>query len=318
MVQLIWRQHRNELFFYGGLLLLWCVFCLILGNQMHAAMLTLQQHGCTAASTDDICTNLQIDYIDQFHHFLSIMPLILQLVPVFVGMLLGAPLIAREFEQRTHLFLWAQSITRRRWAIGKVGVIVIFCVLAAALYSALFVWCVSQGYQVNGNILSQGNPYTQYDLTGIVPLGYIAFALAVGIATGVIFRRTIVAMPIVLLSYPIVRTIVAYFRYSWVTPATYTYLDNGSLPSWVANGHPVGGGYMDAHGAIVTNDTVSNACSTSDNFANCLQTHGWMNYEKVIPPSDFWMIQGVETAVFGLLAIGLLMFAIWHITRQSV
>jgi hypothetical protein len=319
MIQLLWRQHRGEFVFYGGLLLLWCVFALVVGNQMNAAMLAFQHQGCDTNNAGQACSGLLGDYIDRFHRILTAMSLVLQITPVFAGMLIGAPLIAREFEQRTHLFVWVQSITRRRWAISKIGATLIFFLLAATVYSAIFAWCVSQGYQINGNILAQGNPYTQYDITGIVPLVYIAFALAAGIAAGTIFRRTIVAMVVVLFGYPIMRTVIASFRYSWVTPATYTYLSYGTaLPAWVTDGRFMGSGYVDVHGALVSPDTVTTTCGPSASFAaDCLQSHGWMNFIKVIPASDFWMIQGAEAALFGLLALGLLTLAVWQIVRRG-
>ena len=44
-----------------------------------------------------------------------------------IGALIGAPLVAREIEQRTQLVSWTQSVSRRRWYVMKVTV------LAAAL-----------------------------------------------------------------------------------------------------------------------------------------------------------------------------------------
>jgi hypothetical protein len=36
-----------------------------------------------------------------------------------IGALIGAPLVAREVEQRIHLAAWTQSVSRRRWYITK-------------------------------------------------------------------------------------------------------------------------------------------------------------------------------------------------------
>ena len=44
-----------------------------------------------------------------------------------IGAMIGAPLVAREIEQRTQLAAWTQSVSRRRWYITKIGA------LAAAL-----------------------------------------------------------------------------------------------------------------------------------------------------------------------------------------
>ncbi len=52
------------------------------------------------------------------------------------------------------------------------------------------------------------------------------------------------------------------------------------------------------HGTVVASDVVNAACAARDNFANCTQALGWMDFLKVIPASEIWMIQGVETALF--------------------
>jgi len=41
------------------------------------------------------------------------------LLPGVVGVFAAAPLLPREFEQRTHALAWTQSITRRRWLVAK-------------------------------------------------------------------------------------------------------------------------------------------------------------------------------------------------------
>ena len=47
-----------------------------------------------------------------------------------IGAMIGAPLVGREIEQRTHLAAWTQSVSRRRWYTTK------FTALATALIVA--------------------------------------------------------------------------------------------------------------------------------------------------------------------------------------
>src|SRR5215467_2497415 len=42
-------------------------------------------------------------------------------VPLVLGILCGAPLVAHEFETGTNQFAWTQTITRRRWLAVKAG-----------------------------------------------------------------------------------------------------------------------------------------------------------------------------------------------------
>jgi hypothetical protein len=43
------------------------------------------------------------------------------LLPVVLGVLVGGPLLAREFEQGTHRLAWTQSVTRGRWLAARLA-----------------------------------------------------------------------------------------------------------------------------------------------------------------------------------------------------
>ena len=55
---------------------------------------------------------------------------LVQLVPGLIGVLLAAPFIL-ELETGTYRLAWTQSITRRRWLAGKLGLTVAAALLAA-------------------------------------------------------------------------------------------------------------------------------------------------------------------------------------------
>ena len=48
-----------------------------------------------------------------------------------IGAMIGAPLVAREVEQRTQLAAWTQSVSRRRWYITKIAVLTAALAVAA-------------------------------------------------------------------------------------------------------------------------------------------------------------------------------------------
>jgi MFS family permease len=56
-------------------------------------------------------------------------------LPLLLGAPVGAPLVAREVEQRTHLLVWTQSITRMRWLSVKLTL-----VLGAGLLAGLLIF----------------------------------------------------------------------------------------------------------------------------------------------------------------------------------
>ena len=107
-----------------------------------------------------------------------------------IGALTGAPLGAREVEQRTHLAAWTQSVSRRRWYITKI----------AALGTALAVAGLAAG---------TANAWLQHQLTAgdttssrwswfvsihLAPAGEAALAFALGVAFGALLRRTLPAI----------------------------------------------------------------------------------------------------------------------------
>jgi hypothetical protein len=114
-----------------------------------------------------------------------------------IGALVGAPLIAREVEQRTQLVAWTQSVSRRRWYTTKVttlaaGLAVVGLaagvandrlqrpLTAGGLTSSRWIWFFSIDLALTGEIL-------------------LAFGLAV--ALGAWLRRTLPAVGAALVGF---------------------------------------------------------------------------------------------------------------------
>ena len=105
-------------------------------------------------------------------------------VPGVIGVFWGAPLVARELETGTYRLAWTQSVTRARWIAVKLGVVGLASMAAAGLLSLMVTWWSSPIDRVNMTL------YTSFDQRGIVPIGYAAFAFALGVLAGVLIRRT--------------------------------------------------------------------------------------------------------------------------------
>ena len=87
-------------------------------------------------------------------------------VPALIGAFWGAPLLTREFEDRTHRMVWTQSVTRNRWLATKIAVIGIVTVAVVAVFALVFTWW-------SGPIDSAGDRIGSADFAqrGIVPSG---------------------------------------------------------------------------------------------------------------------------------------------------
>jgi ABC-2 family transporter protein len=120
-------------------------------------------------------------------------------VPCIIGIFWGAPLVAREYESGTHRLAWTQSVTRTRWLAAKMGVLLLAAMIVAGLLSLMATWWNSPFDRVNMN------DYGMFDARDIVPIGYAAFGVALGVAAGALIRRTLPAMATVLVGFTAVR-----------------------------------------------------------------------------------------------------------------
>lgn len=130
---------------------------------------------------------------------------------LLVGALLGAPLLAQEFEHGTHRMAWTQGVTRGRWLAVRCLV-----ALAVALAATAAVHAVTIVVAEGGLPRVLPPPLDGLGTTGVVPYVRTAWMVSLGILAGALARRTIGA--------------VAVTAVGWM--ATQFVLDTG-LPRWV-------------------------------------------------------------------------------------
>ena len=158
----------------------------------------------------DNCSQLANSFLQQVDStgaYTTVSPLsiiLISLTPAVVGLFWGAPLIAHELETGTFALAWSQSVTRTRWLAIKLAVGVLAAMAATEALSLLFTWwaaplsrAVSQGGSGNSLAMNQFNPLA-FATHGITPLGYAAFAFALGVTLGALIRRTVPAMAVTL------------------------------------------------------------------------------------------------------------------------
>jgi hypothetical protein len=118
----------------------------------------------------------------------------LLLVPAIIGTFWAAPLLTREFEAGTFQLAWTQSVTRTRWLAAKLGVGALAAVAAAGLFSLMLTWWsgpidTAAPFAKGISITFLRLGFVLFPTRGITPLGYAAFAFALGVTAGVLLRR---------------------------------------------------------------------------------------------------------------------------------
>jgi ABC-2 family transporter protein len=109
-------------------------------------------------------------------------------IPALIGIFWGAPLVARELETGTFRLVWTQTVTRTRWLAVKVAIMGLASMAVAGLLTLMVTWWAGPFAKINKNA------YSIFDQRDIVPLGYAAFAFALGVTVGLLIRRTLPAM----------------------------------------------------------------------------------------------------------------------------
>lgn len=194
MIWLTWRQSRAQAAMMAAALAALAAILALTGPNLADDYST----GIAACTTEsDGCSQ----FVQRFFHdhqgsFLAVTAVVLVL-PALIGLFWGAPLITRELEAGTHRLVWNQTITRTRWLAVKLGLTGLAAMTAAGLGSLAVTWWSGPVDKSAAHDFPRLAPLL-FDARGIVPIGYAAFAFALGVTVGMLVRRTLPAMAITL------------------------------------------------------------------------------------------------------------------------
>ena len=308
MTWVAWRLQRTETLIMAALLALLAVLLIPTGIQMATAYHHDGMAACVVANAPPQCGNVIGNFTARFEPIRNA-TVWLTLLPGIIGVSLAAPLVF-ELEHGTHRLAWTQSITRRRWLGGKIGMAIAAALLATLALSLLLSWWRIPFVKLNGRI----DP-AEYDAEGIVPYGYTLFALGLAMAIGVLWRRAVPAVVVAFLGYFGLRLFVdIWLRQRLVSPVSKTWSNATRGPdlqhSWVLSQTP-----SDKFGNAVP--VIPEPCGSAISkpggpHVRCFSTHG-ASYSHAVyhPPGHFWALQGIETAMFAGAALLLMAFAAW-------
>ncbi|MBV7698260.1 ABC transporter permease subunit [Streptomyces sp. TRM70350] len=181
---LVWRQHRAAFLTVlgaGVLLVAWIVF------QRARMMDFLGGQGGPAGGIGSLGTEFE-PYAAAFQPVSSA----LSVIPVVLGVFVGAPLLAGDLEHGTAKLVAAQTVSRTRWLATKLGLTALVVTVSTAALSVAFGWWWEPVKEQS--TVMEWTSGAAFDTTGPVPVALTLFTVVGGVAIGLVLRRTLAAM----------------------------------------------------------------------------------------------------------------------------
>jgi hypothetical protein len=361
LIWLTWRQSRLKAASAAAALAAFAVLLAATGPFLASMYASSTLASCRGGVND--CGGFADDFLQQLYgnHSSGILAgtggywllymlgiVIILVAPAVIGIFWGAPLIAGEFEAGTHFLAWNQSITRTRWLAIKLTLTGLAALAVTEALSLIFGWwatpislAVARGACCTPIAMNQFSPLV-FATHGITPLGYAAFAFALGVTAGLLVRRVVPAMALTLAILAGLQVAVPL----WVRPQLFppnhainslasfdslnVPIENGTftlIPDGLSNepeGWLLSSRAVDTAGQPVT--AVPAACAQAASgqggkashpaLLDCLAKSGIRVAVTYQPANRYWAFQWTETSIYLALALALAGCCFWRLDRR--
>lgn len=303
---LIWRQHRVQVAIAAALIAAFALPAWITGDHLASSL-----QSCKASST---CGGF--DLFQGYGWMVTLVDVTI-LVPLLIGVFWGATIVGKELEVGTATLAWTQSVTRRQWLRTKVLTLFVFAAAAGGAVSALATWW-SRTRNVTVESRFGGFPF---DIQGVAPVAYALFSAALGLAAGVLWRRTLPAMATTAGVFIALRVVVD----SFVRPHYMAPLKQVTRMTGPGDGLPVGSWVISnelTHNGQVINGPIRPpagcvGAASRQAMDACMTAHGFRIQVTYQPASRFWAFQWIESGIYAGLAVALVAVAIVVLRRRD-
>jgi hypothetical protein len=320
LVWVTWRQHRVALAGVAVLLGGLGVYLLIMGLKIHSGYASVTSCHPAGSAACGLANNL---FTNDYYPTAQLMTSFLLVVPVLVGVFVGAPLLARELETGTFRFAWTQGCGRMRWAIAKLALLAVAVTVAAEAFSLLFSWYFQPWFAkgLDGVLAPQ-----LFDLRGVDFAAWTLLAFAIGAIAGVLIGRTVPAMAASIAAWTGIDFAANLFlRKHYQAPlvagsakaSTRSFANNWSWAQW----------YTGPNGKPVSQHTVENVMarapasvqnSKNPNVGSAyLAAHHYTQWWTYQPVSRYWHFQFIEGGWLLVLSLILLAGTVWLVRRRA-
>ncbi len=304
LVRVTARQHRTALLSVLVAVVIMAVALLVTGVPMHEFA---ARHGADWQDT----SQAGHDYSLEMQAF----AVVCQLLAVLAGVFLGAPTVAREIENGTARFAWTQAASRSRWLL--VQVLPVACLLSAAALGlgAEFGWWLAPFPRTASVHAGPWSPLL-FNLSVLVLMGWVLFALTLGVVLGAAIRRTIPAMAATFACYGALwYAVSASWRMHYLAPVHRSlhvqFQGAGSYYGYYWAGHP-----------LIMSETLGWPDGRLLSNADQLRPASWLTLHHIVlwatyqPASRYHVFQLIEVGWL-IAASALLLAAAVALTRRS-
>jgi hypothetical protein len=317
MIWATWRMERS-LYFVAGAILVMIAFLLALaGAHQEAAWTTYSNLHCGQPGSSSGCLSAADSYYSA-SRFSSTGVVVGFLTPGLLGLVIGAPIVAKEVGQNTNRLAWTQSITRTRWLILKLGVGAVATAVLVAALTPVFQWWT--GAVQRGDRVVPPN----FDISGLVPVAYALFAFMLGALLGALVKRTGWAFALGVPLFGVLRFLErSYLRSRLVPPVYASTSQMAPSNNWVLNqGYLPLGDSVPGHGITWLSETDTVASCTNPGGGKAV--HSVQHCESLLrlhyvvqmqPGSHYWTLQLAEAGIFVVAACVLCVITIVAVRR---
>lgn len=312
MLWLVWRQHRMQLLITSALLLAFGTVLLVHGLR------TADRAAGLAPGSEELARVLT-EQFRGLNSFVTWFPL----VPALVGLFLGAPLLAREFESGTTKLAWTQSVAPRRWLTTKLTVLGAMVTLAGLAFGGMVnAWLTV--FDDTGHD-SRFRFVPLFGGSGVASAAWWLLAFMLGVAAGAMWRRTVPAMAVAFAAYAAAFVVVASpvvdFRDHYAEPLRTV---QTSMADSLADGAVrTGSDWLGRDGRVLGADMYTLAmdagCAdqgTRIDYSPCLFDNGYRLAVEYFPPSLYWRFQWTEAVILAIAAVAIGGGVVWSVRRR--
>ena len=294
MIWVSWRQHRGQAIACLALLVALAVYAIVLGTSMRTAFSHDDLAACLARSQGTSCPNAVGAFMSEFGSEVNIaFWSVALIVPGLIGVLVGAPLIARELEYGTWRLAWSQTVPRARWLAVKLALVTGGLIVLGAAMTAVITWYRAPMDRITGHL-----QHNAFDFEGLVLTAYILCAFGFAVLAGLLVRRSIPAMVAAFVPWLAIRLVIEFvFRDNFMTPLTM------KLPATCLQGHCGAGIGFTPQATGRIGDLVLG-----------FKPGNLVSYQ---PADRFWSFQFIEAGIFVALTAAALGATIWLLHRRA-